>query len=132
MILSGSLFLLLVFAWVNVRQPGFWLLGMGALFNTLVIVLNDGFMPVSPETVQRLAPEVPKDALILGQRLGTSKDILLHREQTHFWWFSDLLVLPDWVPWQSAISVGDVVITVGAFWFFWSLGSSAGSGSPGV
>ncbi len=49
-----SQFILLVFAWFNRKMPGFWLLTTGLVLNLLVITLNGGFMPISPETVQWL------------------------------------------------------------------------------
>src|SRR4030065_457232 len=39
-VLVGSQFLLLIFAWLNRQLPGFWLLGLGLLANLLVISLN--------------------------------------------------------------------------------------------
>ena len=56
-ILVSSQVLLLVFAWFNRDQPGLWALDLGLALNLLVIVLNGGLMPISPETVARLAPE---------------------------------------------------------------------------
>lgn len=123
-ILIASMILLVFFAWLNLELPGFWFLLLGTLFNALVILFNDGLMPISPETVRRLAPELPMNTLVLGERLGTSKDVLLNREVTQLWWFSDRLILPDWVPWQAALSWGDILIAFGTFWFLWSLGNS--------
>ncbi len=72
-----SQILLLGFALVNMNQPGFWLLGFGLLLNLTVILANGGFMPISPDTVHRLLPEIAVDTLILGERFGTGKDIIL-------------------------------------------------------
>jgi hypothetical protein len=65
--LVGSQALFLVFAWFNRNQPGFWLLGLGLALNLLVITLNGGLMPISPETVAQLVP----DALPRPGRSGT-------------------------------------------------------------
>ena len=54
--LAGSMALWLIFAWANRRLPGFWLLGLGLALNLLVIAINGGFMPISPETLHAIAP----------------------------------------------------------------------------
>jgi hypothetical protein len=51
-----SQFLLLIFAWRNFRQPGFWLLSLGLVLNALVIVVNGGLMPITPARVEALIP----------------------------------------------------------------------------
>jgi hypothetical protein len=114
--------LLLVFVWFNRRQPGFWLLGMGLLLNFVVILLNGGLMPISPETVRTLYPDVPESLWQIGHRLGSGKDIVLLPEQTNLWFLSDRFLLPDWLPFQVAFSIGDVWIAVGAVWTIWAMG----------
>lgn len=61
----------LVFAWLNRRQPGLWLLGLGLALNLAAISLNGGFMPISPETL--LALGMPPESWVTGQRLGMTK-----------------------------------------------------------
>src|SRR4030042_1190808 len=49
LVLVGSQIILLLFAWLNRRLPGFRLLGLGLFANLLVISLNGGLMPLMPE-----------------------------------------------------------------------------------
>ncbi len=44
--------------------------------NLLVIALNGELMPISPETVERLAQNISANAWHIGSRPGTGKDIV--------------------------------------------------------
>jgi len=121
-LLFASQLMLLIFAWLNRKQAGFWLLGLGLLSNMLVIGLNGGMMPISPETARRLIEPNTNVDLQTGQRLGFSKDVLLAVEDTRLAFLSDRFTLPDGFPFQAAFSLGDILIGIGAFWLFWSLG----------
>lgn len=130
--LVSSQVLLLVFAFFNRDQPGFMALGFGLALNLLVISLNGGLMPISPDTVTRLAPDAPLDAWQIGHRLGTSKDVILPFAAMRLWWLSDRFLLPSWLPYRVAFSLGDVFIAGGAFWLFWrSAGPLAHHGRTG-
>lgn len=122
-ILVGSQVLLLLFAWANRRHRAFWWLGLGLLLNLLVIVLNGGLMPVSPETLSHLIANSNPEDWPVGQRFGTSKDIILPEQETRLAWLSDRFLSPAWLPPPSAFSLGDVLIAIGAFWFLWQAGA---------
>lgn len=122
-LLVFSLLLLVVFTWLNRRQSGFALLGLGLLLNLAVILLNGGWMPISPQIVERLAPHAPNGAWEIGERLGTTKDMVMHTSNIRLRILSDQFVVPDWFPYRVAFSFGDILISIGAFWFLWSMGS---------
>jgi len=59
-LLIVSLLFLLAFSILNIHNTGFWPMIFGLLLNFLVISLNGGWMPISPETVQKLIPDAPQ------------------------------------------------------------------------
>jgi hypothetical protein len=121
-ILVASQALLLAFACFNLRRPAFWALGLGLLSNLLVIALNGGRMPISPGTVAWLAPEAPPGDWRIGDRLWSTKDVVLPIAATRLWWLGDCLRSPAWFPFRTAFSPGDALIAGGAFSFLWALG----------
>lgn len=120
--LVSSQLVLLVFAWLNRKQPGFWLLGTGLFANLIVIIANGGLMPITPEMVRKLNPGAPEGSWAIGERLGNGKDIVLPAADTHLWFLSDRFYPPDWLHYSVAFSLGDVLIAAGAFWLLWTLG----------
>ncbi len=121
-LLVGSQVVLLVFFWMNRKIAGFWFLGAGLVLNLLVIATNGGLMPISPETVRKVYPDVPVELWQVGERLGNGKDIVLLPSMTRFWFLSDRFLLPDWINYRVAFSLGDIFIALGAFWLLWTLG----------
>lgn len=117
--------MLLVFALMNRKQPGFWALGLGVALNTLVISANSGWMPISPETLFRLNPGATEYTWIIGQRLGVSKDIVLPYDSMVFPILSDRIVLPPFLSSRLAYSLGDIFIAWGAFGLLWSVGKKS-------
>lgn len=121
-LLIGSQIFLLIFTWINRKVEGFWLLGFGLLCNFSAIALNGGFMPITPDNAQKLIPPGSNLVLELGKRVGLGKDILLLREETVLWFLGDVFMLPSWICYTLAFSIGDIFISMGAFWLLWELG----------
>ncbi len=92
-LLISTQLILLVFVWANRKAPYIWLLGFGLLLNFVVISLNRGWMPISPETLE--SQNVSADYWEVGSRLGYTKDIVLEKETTTLWILSDILTLPE-------------------------------------
>lgn len=124
-VLVGSQVVLLVFAWLNRKQPGFWLLGGGLLLNFIVILSNGGFMPITPEAVRKIYPEASETSWQIGKRLGNGKDIVLPAAATKLWFLSDRFLVTNWSFTRVAFSLGDVLIALGAFWLLWGLGGKS-------
>lgn len=106
---------LLTFCILNWRLAGMPILAIGLLMNLAVILANGGLMPISPETVARLVSPEVLARLQVGERLGTSKDILLAPDAIVFPWLADRFAPPDWLPYRFAFSLGDILIGLGAF-----------------
>ncbi len=128
--LVDSNILLLVFAAINIRKPGFWVLALGLLLNFLAIVLNGGLMPVTPATLSHVFPSTPIEHWQIGTRLVYSKEIILPAADTRLWFLADRFTIPQWIPNTVAFSYGDASISLGSFFILWSLGGQAREAQP--
>ena len=105
--------LLIVTVLANWRLAGMRLIGAGLLMNSLAIFSNGGLMPQAPETLHvRHAGQ----AIAIGQHPPRTKDVVLPREHTRFWWLSDVLATPPGFPVQTVMSPGDIVLVIGVGW----------------
>jgi hypothetical protein len=89
--------------WRNLAIPGLVLVLVGGASNLLAILVNGGYMPVSPGALAAMG-RLPREGysnsrLIDGVVLGP---------------LTDLFAMPTWVPAANVFSVGDVLIGVGA------------------
>jgi hypothetical protein len=124
-VLLGTQAILLVFIALNIKEPGFWAIGMGLAANFLVILLNQGMMPISPETVRTLEGQSYNPVEMLsGKRYGIGKDIILDQGAMRLWFLSDLFILPISQTLRVAFSMGDILIAFGVFWLLWSMGGT--------
>jgi hypothetical protein len=102
----GSTGLVLVALAANVRLPGFWLIGLGAVLNLTAIVANGGYMPASPEALAALSgvAALPTDAYSNSAVAGA---------HTNFAILGDIFYLPRPLPLANVFSIGDVLIGIG-------------------
>ena len=114
-VLLVSLVFFAVFAWQNRHIPGMPILLAGLVLNLAVITTNGGWMPISPQTASRLTGSDVLGLASLGSRFG-QKDILLLSQNMHFEFLADRFLLPDWIPYKVAFSLGDILVGTGIFW----------------
>ena len=107
---------LLVFCWLNRRSAGIPVLACGLILNLLAISANGGLMPLGIDTAARFLPADVFQKLQVGSRFSTSKDILLPTTAVVFPWFADRFVSPAWFQYRFVFSLGDILISLGAFW----------------
>lgn len=113
--LMASLALFAAFVWLNRQLPGMPIVMIGLALNLLVIVANGGWMPIEPQTASQLVGKDILQVISPGSRFG-QKDMLLLPQQIHFSFLADRFLLPGWFPYQSAFSLGDILIASGIFW----------------
>lgn len=106
----GSTGVVLVALAANIRLPGFWLIGLGAVLNLTAIVANGGYMPASPEAVAALsgAALLPTEAYSNSAVAGGHTTLAL---------LGDIFYLPRPFPLANVFSIGDVLIGIGGALF---------------
>jgi hypothetical protein len=87
----------------------------GLVLNMAVMVVNGGFMPINPNTAERIVGPERIASFEIGSRFDY-KDILLPKDETRLELLADRFLPPAGFPYQVAFSLGDVFIALGAFW----------------
>jgi len=114
---SGSIYIVvyvlgLLFLLMNRKNPGFILILLGVFLNFLVMVTNGGRMPVSLHAASILEPGYLD---ILKEQLYAKHTSLT--ESTKLGFLGDIIPITDPYPRTQIISIGDVVMNIGAFLF---------------
>ncbi len=117
LLLAASHILLLAVVWRNRRLAGVKLIGLGLLLNFLVMVVNGGFMPITPEALVQIGYDGNASQLETGYIVGRTKNVVVEPGDAALWFLSDLLVIPRPFPIPAVLSVGDLLIVTGMFFF---------------
>jgi len=112
----GSYLILIGLILINRRLAGVPIIGLGLGLNALVTAVNGGYMPVTPEAVERAGLTHLVSEMEAGARVLGAKDMILPRADTHLWFLGDVFVLQG--PWPTVFSIGDVLLVVGVLIFF--------------
>jgi hypothetical protein len=119
----GSSVVVFVALLTNIRQPGFWLIVVGALANFIAIVANGGQMPASAEAWAALngVPALPTTDF---------SNAAIATPDMPFYFLGDLFVLPRPFPFANVFSIGDVLIGLGGAWFVIAVMHGKGAANP--
>jgi hypothetical protein len=99
----------LVTVLANLRRPGLALVAIGAALNLAAIVANGGYMPTTAAALRTAG---------LDPARGYSNSVEL--EEPHLALLTDILAIPDTVPFANVFSVGDICIGIGIAWLAYS------------
>lgn len=103
-----------VAAWflvANLRVPGLWLVGLGALSNGVTIALNGGTLPARAGALRAAGLDVAQPGFVNS---GVVEDARLP-------WLGDVFAVPQPLPLANVFSVGDVLIILGLVVAAWRI-----------
>ena len=106
-----SYIVLLLAVWHNKELKGMNFIALGILFNFVVIIANDGHMPVLLNSLYKAG--LDDFALVLKE--GTYVTHTLITEKTLFRFLADVIPWPPPLPDPSVISAGDFLLFYGVF-----------------
>ena len=117
LLLTASHVLLFVVIWQNRHLSGIKVIGLGLLLNFLVMAVNGGFMPITPETLVQIGYDGNASQLETGYIVGRTKNVVAEPGEASLWFLSDVMVIPRPFPIPTALSLGDLLIVLGVFFF---------------
>ncbi len=106
--------------WLNRAIPGLWVIGIGAVCNLLPILANGGVMPASAHALQ--VAGISTDAGVFANSAVVTDPKLL--------FLGDVIAIPKAWPLANVLSVGDVVIALGAAYAVHRVTGSRLAGRP--
>jgi len=102
--------LILIGVWFNREYIGIIIIGLGCISNAMVILLNNGKMPVS-EGVTRKA-----NIIINASNIDIKHTIMQIGDKTHLSFLADRYYIPGWMGiLMRIVSIGDLIIVLGLF-----------------
>jgi hypothetical protein len=107
----------LVFLFLNRNHTGFKLIITGVFLNFIVMALNGGVMPVSPEAAKVLGGTFLED---LQNNDIVYKHAML-MDSTKLPFLGDIIPLTAPYPREQVISIGDIIMNIGIFMFLQSI-----------
>jgi hypothetical protein len=112
----ATLYVVLFVMFRNLRIPGMKVIIIGAALNALVITANGGFMP-SPESALEGAGRLENVRQEEAEQRGESRifsNSTVADDDTRLPFLGDVFVIPDRFPISNVISIGDILIAIGA------------------
>jgi len=89
--------------WLNRKLPGIVLITLGVAANAVTIAVNGGTLPASAHALR---------AAGIHLRPGfDNSGVVAH---PHLAWLGDIMVTPSWLPMRNMLSIGDLLLLVGA------------------
>ena len=104
-----SMILLVIWVAANWRIPGMALIAIGLALNVIAITANGGHMPVSPESARyagTIGNYSSEGAFVANNSIATQANV-------RFWPLTDIIAIPQQVPFANVLSIGDVLLTIG-------------------
>ncbi len=109
--------MLIIFCYFNLRKRVFVFILLGIMLNFAVIASNDGMMPVDTSMALSVGygrgVEQLENGLIAGHTL-------LDDETTNLTMLGDVINISSPYPFPKTISIGDIVISGGVFFFIYN------------
>ena len=112
-LIVASQSLLLAFCLANWRYSALRLLSVGFMLNLLPMLLNGGYMPITPEAMRAIVGPSKADFVISGLARSGTKDLVLPMSESNLGFLGDVFVLPYPFMFATAFSPGDVLILLG-------------------
>src|SRR5438477_1762150 len=108
-LIVASQSLLLAFCAANWRYSALRLLSLGFLLNLLPMLLNGGYMPVTPDAMRAVVGPLKADFVISGLVRSGTKDLVLPMSESRLGFLGDVFVLPYPFMFATVFSPGDVL-----------------------
>ena len=95
--------------WFNRTIFGLPVLGLGAFCNGLAIAVNGGRLPATRSAAAAAHVHTNASGLVNSEPLA----------HPHLIWLGDVMASPAWLPLRNTVSIGDLLILLGAALLVW-------------